>query len=310
MDAWNAAMRRFRYCEPRWHLRVKPALEAKQPAAVGIVRPAGARTAPPGSSVAAAVRWRSPLLTMLPKSRPGVSATLTTASFGPQQLADCSLASRRLRPHPCACPQRALGPIDEGLDCWSGGDGNVGTIEPCHAYCRQRLLEFRTVRLLCQILWVGFFCLPFGATGATAQPAKDLGWETYTGASGTRDDLPSRLFVVRAGPAEKGIGQRWTTADGRAGLSIYVLRNSEGHTPTSYLKQHLTEPQSQIEYKRVARDFFAVSKYSRDRILYRRCNFSPAGTIHCVDLGYPAREKRAWDTIVTRISRSLRPLHS
>ena len=70
MDAWNAAMRRLRYCEPRWHLRVKPALEAKQPAAVGIVRPAGARTAPPGSSVAAAVRWRSPLLTILPNPVP------------------------------------------------------------------------------------------------------------------------------------------------------------------------------------------------------------------------------------------------
>jgi hypothetical protein len=29
--------------------------------------------------------------------------------------------------------------------------------------------------------------------------------------------------------------------------------------------------------------------------------------IHCIDLQYPRREKRAWDAIVTRISLSLRP---
>jgi hypothetical protein len=47
-----------------------------------------------------------------------------------------------------------------------------------------------------------------------------------------------------------------------------------------------------------------------DTIYYSRCNFSRFGTpaIHCVDLVYPAREERAWDAIVTRISLSLRPL--
>jgi hypothetical protein len=186
---------------------------------------------------------------------------------------------------------------------------SFGTIELRNDCCRHRLLEFRTVRLLCQILWMGFFCLPIGATGSLAQPAKDLGWETYTDANGTREDFPARLFVVRAGPAEKGVGQGWTTADGRARLSVYVLRNSEGHTPASYLNRYLTERPWEIGYKRVTRDFFAVSKYSGNRILYRRCNFSHVGNIHCVDLGYPSRDKRAWDTIVTRMSRSLRPLH-
>jgi hypothetical protein len=32
------------------------------------------------------------------------------------------------------------------------------------------------------------------------------------------------------------------------------------------------------------------------------------GAIHCLDLVYPQAEKRAWDGVVTRISRSLRPL--
>ena len=69
-----------------------------------------------------------------------------------------------------------------------------------------------------------------------------------------------------------------------------------------------TEP-SKLDYIRVTSSFFAVSKYKGDRVLYRRCNFErqPA-RMHCIDLSYPAREERAWDQTVTRISRSLRPL--
>jgi hypothetical protein len=44
----------------------------------------------------------------------------------------------------------------------------------------------------------------------------------------------------------------------------------------------------------------------RRKIYYSRCNFSrSSNTIHCFDLKYPAHEKRAWDDVVTRISRSL-----
>jgi hypothetical protein len=115
--------------------------------------------------------------------------------------------------------------------------------------------------------------------------------------------------VTPAGAAEKGIGRRWATADGRAGLSIYSLRNRERYTPAGYLERYLKDRPSEIQYKRVANDFFAVSKYSGRKILYRRCNFS-LQTIHCIDLSYPSDEKSQWDAVVTRISRSLRPLHS
>lgn len=45
-------------------------------------------------------------------------------------------------------------------------------------------------------------------------------------------------------------------------------------------------------------------------IFYSCCNFSSemGGAVHCFDLVYPQHEQRAWDAIVTRISRSLRPL--
>ena len=45
-------------------------------------------------------------------------------------------------------------------------------------------------------------------------------------------------------------------------------------------------------------------------IFYSRCNVSATGgTLHCFDLQFPAAERPAWDAIVTRMSRSLRPLH-
>ena len=60
----------------------------------------------------------------------------------------------------------------------------------------------------------------------------------------------------------------------------------------------------------MTRTFFAISSVRQGLIFYSRCNFSAdaGGAIHCFDLVYPQQEKRAWDALVTRISRSLRPL--
>jgi hypothetical protein len=69
-------------------------------------------------------------------------------------------------------------------------------------------------------------------------------------------------------------------------------------------------PRSILTYDRVARNFFALSSRLDGMIVYMRCNFSHAreGSLHCVDIRYPQNEKVAWDNIVTRISRSVRPL--
>ncbi len=67
---------------------------------------------------------------------------------------------------------------------------------------------------------------------------------------------------------------------------------------------------SALDYERVTRSFFAISSTRQGLIFYSRCNFSTdaGGAIHCLDLVYPQAEKLAWDGVVTRISRSLRPL--
>jgi len=123
-------------------------------------------------------------------------------------------------------------------------------------------------------------------------------------------DVPTDLFSEPIGSARAGRGIRYTTADHRAELSIFVL-STESQTPAAYLRANMPDDPSKLDYIRVTSSFFAVSKYKGDRVLYRRCNFDrQAAMMHCIDLSYPAREERSWDQTVTRISRSLRPLHS
>jgi hypothetical protein len=144
-------------------------------------------------------------------------------------------------------------------------------------------------------------------TVASAAP-NGTGWQIYSDNAGTRVDIPRATFSVADGAARSGSGNHYTTAAGDAELSIYVLP-SEGLGPAAYLREHMKDAPSRLDYRRVTSSFFAVSKYAGVKVLYRRCNFDhQAAMIHCIDLSYPASEEHAWDGIVTRISRSLRPL--
>jgi hypothetical protein len=140
---------------------------------------------------------------------------------------------------------------------------------------------------------------------------QDTGWNTFVEPRmGTRVEYPADVFSISEGPSERGIGEHFRTADGRAQLSIYSLRNDARDTPVRYLRNNLNMPRDALDYRRVTPSFFAISAVSEGTIYYSRCNFSSGagGAIHCFDLKYPAQDKRAWDAVVTRISRSLRPL--
>ncbi len=138
-----------------------------------------------------------------------------------------------------------------------------------------------------------------------------LEWRTFSVPDfGTRVQYPSSLFSVSEGEPQVGIGERFKTADGRAHLWIYSRRNESADTPATYLRHNLRYPRSAIEYQRITPAFFAISTVTDGTIYYSRCNFSgdAGGAIHCIDLLYPETEKKAWDGVVTRVSRSLRPL--
>ena len=138
-----------------------------------------------------------------------------------------------------------------------------------------------------------------------------IDWQTVSVPDfGTTVDYPAGIFSVAEGKAEKGVGRKFSSADGRSLFAIYSRENEAGDTPASYLRNNLKLPRSALSYERVTRSFFAISTVREGSIYYSRCNFSAeaGGAIHCIDLVYPQEQRRAWDDVVTRISRSLRPL--
>jgi hypothetical protein len=151
--------------------------------------------------------------------------------------------------------------------------------------------------------------LALACVSAAARPAgtDDPGWTTYADGYGTLVAFPANLFPVREGAPPIGNGRRVRTADGRADVSIYTLPNEDHQTPRTYLSRHLKSDFKNLDYNRVSDRFFAVSGIVRGKTFYSRCNFEGRrGVMHCLYMDYPARETRAWDAVVTRMSLSLR----
>ena len=136
----------------------------------------------------------------------------------------------------------------------------------------------------------------------------NIEWRTFTVQDfGTAVQYPANIFFPAG---ERGTGQRFKSADGRADLSIYSLPNGAGETPATYLRQHPMDC-SALQYTRIARSFFAISSGARGGNLIQCRNFSKRGraAIHCFDLVYPQQEKRSWGhAVVIIVSLSSRPL--
>jgi hypothetical protein len=165
-------------------------------------------------------------------------------------------------------------------------------------------------RLCALVLVIAFIDSAAVAPPYAQEGKRPMEWTTFSiPESGTRVEYPTNIFSISEGKSETGDGERFRTSDGRALFSIYSKTNDAGETPRAYLKNNLRRLRSALQYERVTSSFFAISEETEDTIYYSRCNFSNNNhTIHCFDLIYPFGEKKAWDRIVTRISRSLRPL--
>ena len=141
----------------------------------------------------------------------------------------------------------------------------------------------------------------------TAQPlqAQALQWTRYSNPHlGVSVDMPAELFAVDGGPAASFPGRTFKTSDGRADLSVYAIDNAANETPATFLRKRFQLSSSAAVYRRVTPRILAVSGYRGDQIWYARCNFAST-RVNCVALNYPAREKRSWDSVVTRISNTL-----
>jgi len=142
--------------------------------------------------------------------------------------------------------------------------------------------------------------LAFSSGSALTQ---DNDWQRYVvPVTGAKVDIPAAIFSKDAGEPDVGYGRRFATADGRANLTVQSFPNDAHDSPAAFLARQ--SPPAGIQYRRVTPGFFAVSSTRNGKIWYNRCN-SSGRYMNCILINYPAVEKRQWDGVVTRISRTL-----
>jgi hypothetical protein len=149
-----------------------------------------------------------------------------------------------------------------------------------------------------------FFLMAWFLVLSPSSVAQPLAWQKYTlPETGASVDLPTTIFSKDVGQTEKGYGRRFTSPDGHATFALQSIGNMAHESPAEFLARK--NPPPNIVYKRVTPLFFAVSSFRKNFIWYDRCNFG-SRFINCVMVNYPASDKRQWDGVITRISRSLR----
>jgi hypothetical protein len=152
-------------------------------------------------------------------------------------------------------------------------------------------------RLAASIVLLTCIALPHAALAAE--------WATFADGRGTSVQYRRDIFSIQ-GPEGIPPGPVVQSADGRSRLHVFTLANEQRASPTAFIRRAITNDNEHLSYKRITNRFFVFSDARGELILYRRCNF--AGTaIHCFDIRYPRSEKRAFDTVVTRMSYSLTP---
>lgn len=140
----------------------------------------------------------------------------------------------------------------------------------------------------------------------TVALSQGLDWRTYNSNVGDLSvDVPVDVFSVDKGIPTAGPGRSFATADGRADLGIYTLKNLRKDSPRTFMRRNFRlPPEASVTYRYVTERMLALSGFRGSKIWYARCNFGREN-IRCIALNYPAQEKRQWDAIITRISNSL-----
>jgi hypothetical protein len=146
--------------------------------------------------------------------------------------------------------------------------------------------------------------LAFFSAGEAAAQAR---WERYRAPRlGVALDFPAHIFSQDTAE-QRPDGVIFTRRDGRAWMSIFGFVNRANESPMSRLNRMADFSSADFDYVRTTGRFLVASGQRGGMIFYRRCNFFAGGErwVGCFHLKYPAREKRAWDPVVTRISHSL-----
>jgi hypothetical protein len=135
-------------------------------------------------------------------------------------------------------------------------------------------------------------------------------WTTYEDAdSNCTLDYPAGLFRPEAlNPDEP---RRFSSPDANVYFRIKRVKNPNGWTPQAIKEKFLArDGPGDVTYDRTRRDFFVVSGYRGANIFYTKVALSSDRSSACVfEITYPRVQKKSFDQIVTRMSRSLRSLN-
>jgi hypothetical protein len=152
--------------------------------------------------------------------------------------------------------------------------------------------------------------------GALAQPRATSTRETSTRETwktffndryGTSIEYPSRFKPGR--PPDNNDGLSFTADDG-AELAVWGSFNALEHDVAgleAFLREDPKEGE-QITYRAAGKNWLVLSGTRRDRVFYKRHQFSHKGeVVNAFEISYPAALAATYDPIVTRIAKSLKP---
>jgi hypothetical protein len=149
-----------------------------------------------------------------------------------------------------------------------------------------------------------------GALFASTIPAQATTWAVYYDETG-KCRLNYASSVFRLGQKDAEDFQRFSGPNKNIYFRVAGLPNDEHLSPkqirTEYIKKR---GKSEIVYERTKSEFLVLSGIHNEKIFYSKVAVSPNNQNICVlHIVYPEKMKRAFDVIVTRMSRSFRAVN-
>ena len=143
-----------------------------------------------------------------------------------------------------------------------------------------------------------------------ATPGETATWAVYQDDTGKcRLNYADNIFAPGEIDAEDY--QRFSGPNKNTYFRVTGLPNEEQLSPSEIRSEYIkTKGKSDLVYERTKRDFLVLSGFRDEKIFYTKIALSPNNKNVCVlHIVYPRKAKRAFDPIVTRMSRSFTALN-
>jgi hypothetical protein len=161
-------------------------------------------------------------------------------------------------------------------------------------------MDIRQKRIVgnCSFIWLVLLL-------ALSTPGQSATWGVYQDdTKKCRLNYPKSIFTV--GKKDEADFQRFSGPNKDIYFRIAGLPNDERLSPKQIRMEYIkNRDKAEVVYERTKRDFLVLSGVRDRKIFYSKIAVSPNTKNICVlHIVYPLKTKRAFDAIVTRMSRS------